>query len=352
MAVQLQPTTPAQLDDIAALLCEAFDAPPDVDFVDRRLLQWKYFAAAEVWQRPCSYVLMQGESVAAHSAVAPLNLVIPHNQEDHAETNRVSGICFMDWVSGRQLPGAGLLLMKRLASENDFAIVAGGTDDTLSVVPKLGFTLHASLDTFARIIRPLRQWRTRPTTSLGKDAARVLRNTAWSLAPLGALDAEWTAKPVESFTEATTTSSLSLTMPEHGAELLNYWLRCPTTRVKGFEIQRHGERCGHFLLSYVAGQTRISDLRLRSDVRGDWEMAYRLATRTAAEDATTCEVVSLISTPFQRAALAACGFRQRGSSPLYLHDPRGKIAAAPPLCWSFIDDDTGYLYDPLHPYST
>jgi hypothetical protein len=286
---------------------------------------------------------MQGESITAHCAIAPLNLVMPSEQEHQEATNSVSAMCFMDWASGPQLPGAGVLLYKRLMSLADVAIVAGGSDATRAIIPRLGFKVHASVDTFARIVRPLRQWRTGPPTRTWRDAARVLRDTAWSLAPLGTLSADWTATPVNSFAEATNGISLPLTVPEHGVEFLNYWLRCPTTPIKGYEIQQRGIRRGHFLLSQVAGQARIADLRLRSTEARDWQMAYRLAVRAATEDVSTCEVVALASMPLARAALSACGFRWRGSIPLSVNDPQGKLAAAPPLCWSLIEDDAAYV---------
>ena len=347
-APQVQPSTATQLDDIVGLLHEAFKTPS----IDRRLLHWKYVEGAETWDRPCSFVFMQAGSVVAHCGIAPLELVISDAQGSDLAIQTVSGVCFMDWASARQAPYAGLLLKKQLMRTADVAIVTGGTAATRALIPKLGFATYSCVDTFARVIRPLRQWRTRPRTSWWKDAARLLRNTAWSFARLGPLSPEWTATRVDSFAEATHTISPALTMPEHGVDFLNYWLRCPTTRITGYEIRRRGVRCGHFLLSQVAGQTRIADLRLSSTHVRDWQMAYRLATRTAAQDATTCEVVALASTALASAALSACGFRRRGSTPLSIYDPQGKLAAAPPLCWSFIDDDAGYLYDPAYPYIT
>lgn len=349
MTLQLQAATPDQVDDIAALLCQAFNAPPDAAFADRRLLHWKYFASAEVFHRPSSFVLTHAESVVAHCAVAPMSLVMPREQKGHEATESV---CPMDWVSGRQLPGAGLLLMKRLTALAEVAMIVGGSELTRAVIPKLGFSIRGSVDTFARVVRPLRQWRTRVSRNRWSDATRLLRNTVWSFAPLGALSADWTALPVERFTEGTSTIPLGLTMPEHGVELLNYWLRCPTTRIRGYEIRLRGARFGHFLLSHVAGQTRIADLRVRSADVSDWQMAYRLAMRTAMDDETTCEVVALASTPLARGALSGCGFRRRGSAPLNIYDPKGKLATAPAICWSFIDDDAALLYDPAHPYTT
>ena len=345
MSLDVQPSAAAQLKEIASLLCQAFGAPTNATFADPRLLQWKYFDSAEIWDRPCSYVLTQAEALTAHCAIAPIKLIIPDREA-------VSGVCFMDWASARQTPYAGLLLKKRLLSATEIAIVTGGTAATRALIPKLGFAVQTNVDVFARVTRPFRQWRTRPRTSHWKDTARLLRNSAWSFAPLGLRNGQWTAVQVERFTEATRVSTTATTTPEHGVELLNYWLRCPSVRVEGYEIRNDGVRCGHFLLNRIAGQTRIADLRLTTAELREWQMAYRLATETAAHDPTTCEVVALASAPLTRAALAGCGFRQRGSTPLSIYDPQHKLSSAPPLLWSYIDNDAGYLYDPASPYVT
>src|SRR5437588_9928635 len=132
MSLELQPSTAQHLDDIATLLRQAFNAPSDAPFVDRRLLHWKYFDAVKVWGRPCSFVLTQGDGLAAHCAVVPIKLLVP-NQE------AISGVCFVDWASSRQTPYAGLLLKKRLMSTTDIAIVSGGTPATRGLIPTLGF---------------------------------------------------------------------------------------------------------------------------------------------------------------------------------------------------------------------
>jgi hypothetical protein len=344
MPLDLQPSSVSQLEDIAGLLCEAFAAPRDARFADPDLLKWKYFDSAAVWERPCSYVLRESEALAAHCALAPIKLLVPGRPA-------ISGVCFMDWVSSRQMPYAGLVLKKRLLSSADIAIVTGGTAATRALIPKLGFAIHASVETFARVVRPWRQWRTRPHTSTWKDAARLARNVVWSRAPLGRVSRDWQALPVERFTEATNMDS-GLTLPEHGADLLNYWLRCPSAEVSGYEIRISGARSGHFLISRIGGQARIADLRLTSMGPLEWEMAYRLAARTAAEHPATCEVVALASTPLASDALVACGFRSRGTTPLSIYDPAQRLSGAPPLHWSYIDNDAGYLYDPASPFST
>jgi len=345
MALELHASTAAQISEIAGILCDAFNMPRGSGFADARLLQWKYFDAAALWDRPCSYLMTRADALAAHCAVMPIRLRVD-------DRDPIDGVCFVDWASARQTPYAGLLLKKRLMSDSELAIVTGGTDATRALIPKLGFRTLAAVETYARVIRPLTQWRTRPHVRLWKDTARLVRNTAWSLAAGRNVSRDWKAERVDRFTETTCTVTVTMTLPEHKTDLLNYWLRCPSVKVEGYQITKSGARCGHFLLSRVRGQARIADLRLSSGDMRDWEMAYRLATQTAAEDSMTCEVTALSAAPFSSAALASSGFRCRYTVPLSVYDPQRRLSSAPPLLWSYIDNDAAYLYDPSSPYST
>jgi hypothetical protein len=179
-----------------------------------------------------------------------------------------------------------------------------------------------------------------------------LRNAAWSRTPLGAVASGWKARRVDAFATVPEPDALAGTSAEHTPRYLNYWLRCPAAIMAGFEIHHHDNRVGYFVLSRVAGQTRIAGLQLRTSSQDDWQQAFRLAAYAAADDTSTSEIVCLASTAVARAAITACGFRQRGTSPLFLCDPGGKLADAPPVAWQAIDDDTAYVHDPAHPYQT
>lgn len=349
MAVRLEPSSPADLGAIASLLTTAFGAPADASFVERGLLQWKYFEPCGAGSLPRSYVLRQDDDIVAHCVAAPLTLRLP--PDGGGVSTSTSGVCFTDWAGGRRLPGAGIILMKKLMALSPVAIVAGGSEATRQAIPRLGFTIRDSIDVYARVIRPLRQARTRPPAGLMKGAARLARNTAWSRTPLGAVARGWSARPVASF-ETAAEHDRADAAAVHDADYLNYWLRCPAAHVSGFELLHDGRVAGYFMLSRVGGQARIAALGLRSSTPDHLQQGYRLAVTAAADDPETCEVVGLASTPPTRAALAACGFRQRDNAPLYLFDRGGIVSATTPILWSAIDDDTAYVYDPANPYRT
>jgi hypothetical protein len=235
--------------------------------------------------------------------------------------------------------------------EADVAIVVGGTGDTRAALPRIGFTARQDVVFFARVARPFRQARLRPEWNRWKDAARLVRNVAWSLTPLGAAQPEWRAVRVERFSTVPV-SEYAAVLPQRQAAYLNYWLQCPVGRTAGYTINHGGEAIGHFLFTLVGGQARITDVRVNTDRFEHWELAYRLATRTALADPETCEVVCIASTPAMQDALLACGFRERNRLPLYVADPKGKLKDAPPVGWSLIDNDLAYIYDAANPFLT
>ena len=354
MALRVEPATPGDADAIAALLTTAFGAPPDAPFADRRLLQWKYFESFGPRSVPRSHVLRQGDTIVAHCLASPLMLRVPSPEVATADGKQdiaLSAVCFMDWAGARQVPGAGVILMKRLLAHADVAIVAGGSDATRHAVPRLGFVRHDTIDIYARVVRPLRQARSRPSAGLWKDAARLARNALWSLAPLGPLASDWQAVRIDAFC-GTTEGTRAEAFAEHTATYLNYWLRCPVAAVTGFEVRQKGRPAGYFLLSRVGGQTRVAAVRLAEPSPAAWTHAVRLAARTAAADPFTCEIVALASTPAMRSALEACGFRRRGALPLFVHDPGNRLARGVPVQWTSIDDDTAYIHDAANPYQT
>lgn len=345
--LDFSPTVPGDLNAVASLLLAGFKAGPDATFVDKRMLQWKYFESGPEWEGSRGYVLRKDDTIQAHCGVWPVHLSV--------SGKNVTCLCFVDWVSDRNVPGRGFLLKKKLMSFAETAIVVGGTDDTRAVIPKLGFKAASDVGFFVRVARPWQQYRTRPTEGVGRDIARLVRNTAWShFDTKSTICSGWSAVPLDSFDDILLNGRCNREDPTpwRSARYLNYWLRSPTVKISAFAIQRAKKNLGYFLLSRVGGQTRIADLRLSSTSQDDWNAAYSLAGDMAAANPETCEITAVASTLFAELALRASGFRQRGSAPLFLYDPQKKLRDSPPIYWNLIDGDAAYINDPDHPYTT
>jgi hypothetical protein len=346
MALSFEATAPSDIQAVADFLISGFNTTPDAVFARPDVLRWKYFSPGPQWDSPSrSYVLSQESVIKAHCGVWPVNL--------RSRGDIISCNGFVDWLSEKDLPGAGVMLKKKLMRMADTGIVAGGSDDTRAVVPRIGFQHVSDVTTFARVVRPWKQSKTRPRETLARSTARLLRNTAWSLSSGGAGKGELSAIRVDSFSELPDgIHESSYPIPWRDAAYLNYWLSTPAVEIAGFEIRRSNEFYGYFLLTRVGGQARIADIRILSGEVEDWSEAYALAATTAAEEPDVCETVTIASTPLVRQALDKVGFRDRGSVPLFLYDPKKRLESSPPMCLNMIDGDGAYLHDPAYPYVT
>jgi len=343
MPLEFQPSTPSDIEAIASALVSGFHASPDAQFVDRDLLRWKYFETGPDWTGSRSYTLTRDGIIKAHCGVWPMNFQFG----DH----RISCNSFIDWVSDSDTPGAGVLLKKKLMKMTDTGVVVGGSKDTREVVPRIGFKHVGELTTFARVVRPLKLMRRRPSESPLKTAARLARNTLIGTSALSRTPPGWRSQQTHSFESLPAFSDQNEGLvPSRTVEYLNYWLRLPIIEIVAFEILKDDELRGYFLLSSAMNQMRIADIRISSDNLADWTAAYGLATKAAASNPGTCEVMSIASTPFAKAALQANGYRQRGIDPFFLYDPGDKLIEAPPIFLNLIDGDGAYLCDPSHPF--
>ncbi|CAN5782966.1 hypothetical protein BH18ACI4_BH18ACI4_17730 [soil metagenome] len=345
MTLAFEATTASDIDDVAAFLITGFNSPPDAVFARPEVLHWKYFEPGPEWDSSRSYVLRQENKIKAHCGVWPMNLSF--------QGERIDCICFLDWLSEKDLPGAGVMLKKKLMRLADTSVVVGGSADTRAVVPLIGFQHVGDVTTFARVVRPWKQFRSRPREAMGRGAARLLRNTGWSRIAGVSIDPQWSIKRVTRFDELPNNIiEGDYPAPIRDAKYLNYWLGTPAVEMAGFVILVRNEYHGYFLLSKVGGQARIADIRLRSNSVADWTAAYQLAALAAAEEPDICETVTIASTPLVREALASSGFRDRGSVPLFLADRKKRLESAPPIFLNMIDGDGAYLYDPTYPYVT
>ena len=224
------------------------------------------------------------------------------------------------------------------------------------MLPKIGFKVYGALEVYARVIRPWKQFASRPKSVVWRDAARLGRNVLWSLETLPAREEGWSAVPATAAEIAgaafESRRPKSFCAGRRSAELLEYLLECPIARCSLFAMSRNGAPCGYFLLNKVGGQCRIIDLSVNSDDECDWRPAYRLALRTAAAARDVCEVSAVASLPWVAAILRESGFRLRDTWPVLLFDPQRVLEKRPTIVLQMVDCDAFYLHDEAFPYLT
>jgi hypothetical protein len=244
--------------------------------------------------------------------------------------------------------------LRKLASFFPVLLAIGGSEDTIRLLPKLGYRASGEIAFYARVIHPWRQFRSDPFPRRWKAPLRLARNTLWSLEPVRPIPEGWNCTALAAFDEShaillgAEASSVSTTRTP---ALMNYLLRCPGARMSAYLIHQEGHLCGWFLLARVPGVVRIADLRVQSSEPQSWQAAYALATQTALADRNSYELVAAASAPIARDAIRHNGFRLHHCDPVFLLDPQGFLAGYQPEV-SLIDSDAAYLYVPGYPYLT
>jgi hypothetical protein len=335
------------VDEIAKFLLGAFQLEADAPFVDPKLLSWKYFGAHPDWNGPRSYIFRHGSRIVAHGCAYPVSFHTPHGE--------VSSLRVIDWAADRSSPGAGVILMKKLGTMVQSVLAVGGSDQTLKLLPGMGFSLAGTLDYYARVVRPFRQLRTTGDVNW-KSPLRLARNMMWSLRANGRRDPDWSVEPVSRLDDRAAALLTRRTgnhniIGKRTLPTLNYLLQCPAVGSSAFLLVQGGVVHGYFLLSHVRGQTRIADLWIDSEMPENWETAYALAVSTAADDKRCCEVAAAVSTDPARSALETNGFMLRRRAPIYLLDSQRKLDNAP-LSLTLLDGDEWFLSDSGAPYWT
>jgi hypothetical protein len=262
----------------------------------------------------------------------------------------------IDWAGSRNVPAAGVLVMRKLAEFTDTALAIGGSPDAIRVLPVMKFAHRGDVDVFARVVRPWRQFRTDPYPRGWKAPGRLARNALWSREPMPSPPRDWSAAKVDRF-DAEIAPALafrpkSFTATERSPELLNYMLSCPGCAFSGFVLRKGQQVRGHFVLSRMFGQARIAEVWVDSEAPADWQAAFALATLQAAADPETCEILAVSSIAPGREALERIGYRFRRKDPIFILDPKGRLANAPELNLNLFAGDESYICVPGYPYET
>jgi hypothetical protein len=343
----LEVLSPLQRESLITFLADAFHLPKTAPFVQASALHWKYDELHPDWTGSRSYAWMDQGQIGAHACLCPVSYRVGDEL--------IKASYLIDWGAGRHSPGAGVLLLRKLASFFQVLLAIGGSTDTISILPKLGYRIAGEISFFARVIRPWRQFRTDPFPRGWKAPLRLARSTLWSLAPRPVIPPGWSCTPIGAF-EAHHAPLLDAPLPfpstRRTPELMNYLLRCPAAQISAFLLSRNGGPCGWFLLSKTYGVLRIADLRVASAVPEDWRAGYALATQTALADPDACELVAAASIPLVADAIRSNGFRFHHADPVFLLDPKGVLATHAPIDVALIESDAGYNYVPQYPYLT
>ncbi len=348
LTVSPDTTKSGQVAELIRLFHAAFGPELPPELLSSAFLSWKFFQDRPGWPGSRSYVLERDGSVAAHACVWPSAF--------HTPAGVITCCHLLDWAASPLAVGAGVSIYRDLIGRSDIAIAIGGSAQARRLLPKLGFRPYGFSRYFAGVIRPLRQFRARPKASMGREILRLARNAMWSIPPLKRAHAGWTAGQARSGRwlddMVADPAARSFSPGVRSSALISYLLACPAACCHLYTVGSQAEARGYFLLNEVNGQTRIIDLFLQSSEEADWETAYRLALRAAADLPETCEVVASSSLPWLDGVLRRCGMRERLAKPILVYDRRGLLSGAPALSVQMVDSDAFFLYSSSSPFLT
>ena len=336
---------PASLSDqpaIIELFAEAYQARADAPAFAPRFLEWKHFDPGPEWTGSRSYVLRDGNQIVAHAAVWPVSLRTPGGV--------VRAINRIEWAARKGWPGAGSTIALRF---NDLAPVVfstGGTKLTRLILPRIGYPKRGESPLYARVLRPLRQFRMRPGRKDWRTTLRLARNAVWctdDVSPALGWTAHSASRPFH-----VETPFRDAVVSVRGFDTLAWLLRCPSMPVRLYELRHSSNARGLCLIAQYCGQARILDLRIESEKPDDWAGAFACATMAAKEDTEACEVVACGSLPVINRALERNGYRRRDDRPVWLSDPQQLLNPNAGMLLSFLDNDDGLLPIPESPFAT
>lgn len=348
MSSQFTATLPSEQPAIAELLQSSFPASSEVNSFLPNVLRWKYFSPYPDWSGSRSYVVKKDETIVGHGGIWPLRF--------GGTDTEFSVIHLIDWAASRSATGVGVLLLRKLAGLADLLLTIGGSDETQKILPRLGYQQSGGLKLQVKVVRPWLQYRT--TSEAGwKAPVRLARNTIWSLPPLPPVPKGWNVSKIPSF-DSSVESLLNVRKKDTLTSLrtiagLNHILSCPAATFAAYVVSEGNQMRGYFVLSQIAGQTRIVDLRLAVENPESWRAICVLAAKTAAEIPETCEIVAGFSTANIQLAFAQSGFRPRQTLPIFYYDPRKLLKGiVPALDLSLLDGDGCFMANLKHPFLT
>jgi hypothetical protein len=345
MAFEFVPIRASEQQDLIRFLLKSLRADPALNSFRPEVIHWKYFADHPEWRTPRSLAVKQEGQIVAHGGVWPVRLVTPKTE--------VQAIHLIDWAASRSAVGAGVQLLRKMTGLADVLLTIGGSRDTRSLLPKLGYKTCGELRWYARVIRPWLQFRTTPEKNW-KTPIKLLRNSALTLTGIPSVPEGWQATKVTRFTGSIEDGALAFPTrsmsPRRTAAGLNYLLSCPAARFSGFLVTQAQELRGYFLLTQIGRQVRIVDIRLDGDDREYWEAICALAARRAAEDPEICEIVAASSIGVTGEAWLRAGLVHRETDQIFCYDPRNLLSSEPSLDLNLADGDLCILSEPLSPY--
>jgi hypothetical protein len=328
-------STPEDAAQIVTLFAEAGLSPNSRP----QDMEWKYWRQRIDWDGARSFILTDERRVIAHGSAMPGAIAWGDR--------RASILQVIDWAASPRAPSAGVSLFGRIGQLADIHVSVGGSQDTLEIMPLIGFERLCQITGYAR---PLRPWRI-----LGSGgrvgwrlAARFLRGALWKarVPPIdlaGCRAVRIGPQELAQLSGVFPRPRAGMAVTERSPGLFAYALACPMVTSELYGMELRGRLRGYFLLTFAPGQARVADLWVESEDPADWRAGIQCAAERAMQHEDIAEIVAWASTPALSARLLECGFHARTEEPVLIRQ-RGAIEIPRAVHLQMLDTDAAYRH--------
>jgi hypothetical protein len=331
-------------DEAVAFLAVIFNASQDEQLLNRDLRHWKYYQPHPFCPETRCYVSRDAEGLTAHGGYCPVRYAHPDGIKTSFQV--------IDWAGAARSRGAGFILFQQLWQQADSHMGIGGSEDAQKVmrhIPSL-----RQLDGMVHCGYPLRPWGLMMKSEwTWKSPLKFARSLRWRAARTRRRLDAWKAVPVERLSQADApllvpANSIKYCPLLRTPELVNYWLQCPSCRVRAWRLEHAGNAVGVLVLAFLRHEARIVDLVVNQPSAPLTE-AYSLATDLAAQDRDACELIGANSIAQVIEAMTGAGMVPRVTSDVFFGDPCKSFQPNLPIETNLTIGD-GFYLESSRPY--
>jgi hypothetical protein len=334
MRTGIRPSVPADAPAIIELLAAAGLKPN----VEPEALDWKYWQEREDWAGTRSFVATRGAEILAHAAVVPGSCA--------TDSRRISVLHVIDWAARPNAAGVGVSLMKHVGRLADALLAVGGSDQTLRILPHLGFRACGTAEGYVRVLHPLR-FRDAFGGARWKLPARLARRSLWRLSAPVVEPSGWSISCAESemtaLSEALPRGTAAMGVLERSLGLFRHMLHCPIVPMELYALKGQNNVRGYFLLAFAPGQARIADCWVATDEPAAWKALMQYAALQAWRRGVA-ELVAWSSDAVMTQALVAGGFHRHNQQPIFVRSTAGDGIDSGNLRVQMLDNDAAYFH--------
>jgi hypothetical protein len=336
MRTTIRPSVPADAAGIVELLAAAGLKPN----VEPEALDWKYWNEREDWAGARSFVATRDAQILAHAAVVPGSCA--------TASRRFTVLHLIDWAARPNAAGVGVSLMKHVGRLADALLAVGGSEQTLRILPHIGFRPCGTAEGYVRVLHPLRF-----LGALGaawwKLPARLVRRSLWRLSSPVVAPAGWSIRRIASdemttLGEALPCATAGMGVFERSEGLFRHMLHCPIVPMELYALKNQNEMRGYFLLAFAPGQARIADCWVATDQPAAWHALMQYAALQAWRHRDVAELVAWSSDALMTRALVASGFHRRNQQPIFLRSATEEEIIPGNLHVQMLDNDAAYFH--------